>query len=68
MWGGKPKPTFYQTSSRALLFLTRYLEFEGSVNSMPHLGVSLKENEPDFYDNAQVSGASIEFQEPNSGF
>ena len=44
---------YYRTSSRALL--PRYLVFEGSVNSMPHLGVYLKENEPDFYDNAQVS-------------
>ena len=47
---------FWQLLSRAAL-LPRYLLFEGSVNPMPYLGVYLKRNERDFYDNAQLSGS-----------
>jgi len=55
--GEKTETEIYQTLfSRAALF-PRYLVFEGSVNPMPYLGVYLKRNERDFYENTQVSGS-----------
>lgn len=55
--GEKTETEIYQTLLSRAALLPRYLVFEGSVNPMPYLGVYLKQNEPDFYDNAQISGS-----------
>lgn len=55
--GEKTEIEIYQTLLSRAALLPRYLLFEGSVNPMPYLGVYLKRNESNLYDNAQLSGS-----------
>jgi hypothetical protein len=55
--GEKTEAEIYQTLLSRAAVLPRYLVLEGSVNPMPYLGVYIKRNESDFYDNARVSGS-----------
>ena len=66
--GEKTEVEIYQTLLSRAALLPRYLVFEGSVNPMPYLGVYVKRNEPDFYDNAQVSGSFNWIKALTAGF
>jgi hypothetical protein len=53
--GEETESEIYQTILSRAALLPRYLVFEGSVNPLPYLGVYIKRNEQDFYDDAQIS-------------
>jgi hypothetical protein len=55
--GEKTETEIYKTLLSRAALLPRYLVFEGSVNPLPYLGVYIKRNERDFYDNAQIAGS-----------
>jgi len=55
--GEKSESEIYKTLLSSASLLPRYLVLEGSVNPMPYLGVYLKKNDREFYDNAQISGS-----------
>lgn len=55
--GEKSESEIYKTLLSSAALIPRYLVLESSVNPMPYLGVYLKRNERDFYDNAQISGS-----------
>jgi len=55
--GEKTEAEFYRTLLSGAAVLPRYVLFEASVNPMPNLGVYLKKNERNFYDNAQIAGS-----------
>lgn len=55
--GEKTEKEIYMTLLSRAAVLPRFLVIEASVNPMPYLGVYLKKNERDFYDNAQISGS-----------
>jgi hypothetical protein len=66
--GEKTEAEIYQTLLSRAAVLPRYLVFEGSVNPMPYLGVYLKKNEQDFYNNAQISGSFNWIKALTAGF
>ncbi len=55
--GEKTESEIYRSLLSGAALLPRYIVLEGSVNPMPYLGVYVKKNERDFYDNAQISGS-----------
>lgn len=65
--GEKTEAEIYKTLIANSL-VPRFLVIEGSVNPMPNLGVYLKENERDFYDQAQVSGSLNWVKAVTAGF
>jgi hypothetical protein len=66
--GEKTEAEFYQTLLSGAAVLPRYILFEASFNPMPYLGVYLKKNEGDFYDNAQLAGSFNWVKALTSGF
>ncbi len=66
--GEKSEVEIYQTPLSRAAVLPRYLVVEGSVNPLPYLGVYLKRNESDFYDNARVSGSFNWVKAVTAGF
>ncbi len=66
--GEKTEAEFYQTLLSGAAVLPRYILFEASVNPMPELGVYLKKNDRDFYDNAQLAGSFNWVKALTSGF
>jgi len=66
--GEKTESEFYQTLLSGATVLPRFVLFEASVNPMPELGVYLKKNERDFYDNAQLAGSFNWVKALTSGF
>ncbi len=47
---------YYNLLSQAAL-LPQFLVFEASVNPLPYFGTYVKEHDPQFYDDAQISGS-----------
>ena len=66
--GEKTEAEFYQTLLSGAAVLPRFVLFEASVNPMPELGVYLKKNERDFYNNAQLAGSFNWVKALTSGF
>ena len=58
---------YYTLLSRAAI-LPQFLVLEASVNPMPYLGTYIKEHNPDFYDNAQISGSFNWVKAVTAGF
>lgn len=55
-FGEKPESEIYRTLlSRSLV--PRFLLLEASINPMPYLGVYIKKNHQNFYDDAEISGS-----------
>jgi len=66
--GEKTETEFYQTLLSGAAVLPRFILFEASINPMPYLGVYLKKNERDFYDNAQIADSFNWVKALTSGF
>jgi hypothetical protein len=66
--GEKTESEIYRTLLSGAAVLPRYLVLEASINPMPYLGVYIKKNHPDFYEDAQVSGSFNWIQALTAGF
>jgi len=62
----REKDLYLTLLSRA--YAPRFLVLEGSVYPLPYLGTYIKEHDPSFYDNAQVTGSFNWVQAVTAGF
>ena len=60
------KDLYLTLLSRA--YAPRFLVIEGSVNPLPYAGAYIKEHDPSFYENAQVTGSFNWVQAVTAGF
>lgn len=66
--GEKTEAEIYQTLLSRAAVLPQFLVIEASINPMPYLGVYIKRNERDLYDNAQISGSFNWIKALTAGF
>jgi len=66
--GEKSESEFYTTLLSRAAILPQFLVFEASVNPMPYLGVYIKEQDLDFYNNARISGSFNWIKALTAGF
>ncbi len=66
--GEKTESEIYRTLISGAAVLPRFLVLEGSFNPLPYLGVSIKEHDRNFYDNAQLSGSFNWVKAVTAGF